>query len=55
MRVDVPVVGDVKRVLAVMNKVLKEEVKEQWGEVRKAWLKQIGAWRRKASDLYSQR
>ena len=27
VRVDVPIVGDVKRVLAVMNKVLKEEVK----------------------------
>jgi acetolactate synthase-1/2/3 large subunit len=45
VRVDVPIVGDVKRVLSAMNKVLKEEVKEQWHEVRKAWLKQIGAWK----------
>lgn len=45
MRVDVPIVGDVKRVLQTMNKILKEEVKEQWQEVRKAWLKQISAWK----------
>lgn len=53
VRVDVPVVGDVKKVLAVMNKVLKEEVKEQWGEVRKAWLKQIGAWRAERPQTYT--
>lgn len=41
VRVDIPVVGDVKRVLTTLNKVLKGEVKEQWKEVRKAWLKQI--------------
>lgn len=45
VRVDTPVVGDVKRVLAVLNKVIKDEVKEQWAEVRKAWLKQIDIWR----------
>jgi acetolactate synthase-1/2/3 large subunit len=45
VRVDVPIVGDVKKVLAVLNKVVKEEVKEQWREVRKAWLKQIAAWK----------
>ncbi|SPQ01088.1 acetolactate synthase III, large subunit [Candidatus Sulfobium mesophilum] len=45
VRVDVPIVGDVKRVLQTMNKILKEEVKEQWQEVRKAWLKQISAWK----------
>ncbi len=45
VRVDIPIVGDVKKVLSTMNKVLKEEVKEQWGEVRKAWLKQIDAWK----------
>lgn len=53
VRVDVPVVGDVKRVLAVMNKVLKEEVKEQWDEVRKAWLKQIDAWRSERPMSYT--
>ncbi len=45
VRVDVPIVGDVKRVLAVMNKILKEEVKEQWHEVRKAWMRQIEEWK----------
>jgi acetolactate synthase-1/2/3 large subunit len=45
VRVDVPIVGDVKKVLTVMNKVMKEEVKEQWHEVRKAWMKQINAWK----------
>jgi acetolactate synthase-1/2/3 large subunit len=45
VRVDVPIVGDVKKVLTVLNKVMKEEVKEQWREVRKAWLKQIAAWK----------
>ena len=45
VRVDVPIVGDVKKVLAVLNKVVKEGVKEQWREVRKAWLKQIAAWK----------
>ncbi|MDH4232881.1 MAG: biosynthetic-type acetolactate synthase large subunit [Nitrospirota bacterium] len=45
VRVDVPIVGDVKKVLTTMNTVLKEEVKETWHEVRKAWLKQIADWR----------
>ncbi len=45
VRVDVPIVGDLKRVLTVLNKILKEEIKGQWSEVRKAWLKQIEAWR----------
>ncbi|TAL26523.1 MAG: biosynthetic-type acetolactate synthase large subunit [Nitrospirae bacterium] len=53
VRVDVPVVGDVKRVLTVMNKVLKEEIKEQWDEVRKAWLKQIDAWRAERPMSYT--
>jgi acetolactate synthase-1/2/3 large subunit len=45
VRVDVPIVGDVKRVLTTLNAVMKEEVKETWHEVRKAWLKQIADWR----------
>ncbi len=45
VRVDVPIVGDVKKVLAVMNRVMKDEVKEQWREVRKSWMKQIDAWK----------
>jgi len=53
IRVDVPIVGDVKRVLTVMNKVLKEEVKEQWAEVRKAWLKQIEDWKAERPMTYT--
>ncbi len=53
VRVDVPVVGDVKKVLSVMNKVLKEEIKEQWDEVRKAWLRQIDLWRKERPLSYS--
>ena len=46
VRVDLPIVGDVKRVLTVLNRVIHEEVKEQWAEVRKAWTKQIDAWKK---------
>jgi len=53
VRVDVPIVGDVKRVLTVLNKVLKEEVKEQWDEVRRIWLKQIDAWRKEKPLTYT--
>ncbi|HYA26868.1 MAG TPA: biosynthetic-type acetolactate synthase large subunit [Thermodesulfovibrionales bacterium] len=53
VRVDAPIVGDVKRVLAVLNKVLKEEVQEQWTEVRKAWLKQIEAWKKERPLSYT--
>ncbi len=52
VRVDIPVVGDVKRVLTVLNKILKEEVKEQWDEVRKAWLKQIDTWKKERPLTY---
>lgn len=45
VRVDLPIVGDVRRVLTVMNKVIHEEVKEPWAELRKAWIKQIDAWK----------
>ena len=53
VRVDTPIVGDVKRVLTVLNKVLKEEIKEQWDEVRKIWLKQIYAWKRERPLTYT--
>ena len=53
VRVDVPIVGDVKRVLTVLNKVLKEEVKEQWDEARRIWLKQIDAWKRERPLTYT--
>jgi acetolactate synthase-1/2/3 large subunit len=53
VRVDVPIVGDVKKVLTVLNKILKEGVKEQWNEVRKAWLKQIDAWKKERPLTYT--
>jgi acetolactate synthase-1/2/3 large subunit len=53
VRVDVPIVGDVKRVLVVLNKVIREEVKEQWDEVRKAWLRQINLWKKERPLSYT--
>jgi acetolactate synthase-1/2/3 large subunit len=50
--VEVPIVGDVKTVLAVLNKVLKD-TKEQWEEVRKAWLKQIDVWKQERPLTYT--
>jgi acetolactate synthase I/II/III large subunit len=52
VRVDVPIVGDVKKVLTTLNKVLKEEVKESWAELRKSWLKQISAWKTERPMTY---
>ncbi len=52
VRVDIPIVGDVNRVLTVMNKVIREEVKEPWEEVRKAWAKQISAWKKERPMTY---
>lgn len=53
VRVDIPIVGDVKTVLSTLNKILKKEVKEQWGEVRRAWLKQIDEWRKERPLTYT--
>ncbi|VAX32262.1 Acetolactate synthase large subunit, partial [hydrothermal vent metagenome] len=46
VRVDIPIVGDAKRILKVMLGILKEEGKTQWEPVRKAWLKQIAQWKK---------
>ncbi len=46
VRVDIPIVGDAKRILKVMLSILKEEGKTQWEPVRKAWLKQIDQWKK---------
>ena len=54
VRVDIPVVGDVKSVLRDMLKVLKEEgAREQWSAIRKAWLKQIEQWRHERPMTYN--
>lgn len=53
VRVDTPIVGDVKNVLTVLNKVMNEDINEQWEEVRKAWLKQISVWREERPMTYT--
>jgi acetolactate synthase-1/2/3 large subunit len=54
VRVDIPIVGDVKSVLREMLKDLKEEgkKKQQWSAVKKAWLKQIDKWRKEKPLSY---
>jgi acetolactate synthase-1/2/3 large subunit len=52
IRVDIPVVGDVKRVLSALNGIIKEEGKAQWAEVRKKWLKQLDAWKKERPMSY---
>jgi acetolactate synthase-1/2/3 large subunit len=53
VRVDTPVVGDVKRVLHDILKDLKKEgAKRQWTAIRKAWLKQIDTWKKERPLSY---
>lgn len=51
--VHVPIVGDVKRVLTQINRVMKEGKFEQWEEIRKAWLKQIKEWKKERPLTYT--
>jgi len=44
VRVDIPIVGDVRHVMTDLNKEL-HHIKEPWDAIRKSWLKQIDAWR----------
>ncbi len=44
VRVDIPIVGDVKHVMVDLNKELRA-IKEPWDAIRKSWLKQVDAWR----------
>jgi acetolactate synthase-1/2/3 large subunit len=37
----------------VLNKVIETEVREQWGEVRKSWLKQIADWKKERPLSYA--
>ena len=55
MRVDIPVVGDIKKVLAVLNKTIKTEpsIKAQWKQIRRSWLGQIDAWKRERPLSYT--
>ncbi len=52
VRVDLPVVGDVKNVLRDILKIIREQ-KGQWEAVRKSWLKQIDAWKREKPLSYT--
>ncbi|MGA2192080.1 MAG: biosynthetic-type acetolactate synthase large subunit [Nitrospirota bacterium] len=45
VRVDVPIVGDVKNVLKDLNKAIKEQNPETWPAIRKAWLERIEDWK----------
>ncbi len=51
--VDVPIVGDVKRVLTQLNRFMKESSFEQWDEIRKSWLKQIAQWKKERPLSYT--
>jgi acetolactate synthase-1/2/3 large subunit len=44
VRVDIPVVGDVKHVMVDLNKEIRS-IKEPWDAIRRSWLKQIDDWR----------
>ncbi len=46
VRVDIPIVGDAKRILKALLNIFKADEKTQWEPVRKAWLKQIGRWKK---------
>ncbi len=54
VKVDVPIVGDVKHVMAVLNKEILA-AKEPWDAIRKSWLKQIDVWRAERPLSYEQR
>ncbi len=53
VNVDLPVVGDIKNVLKDILNVMKDQ-KGQWGPVRKAWIKQIDAWKKERPFTYNQ-
>lgn len=52
--VDIPIVGDAKRILKGLLDALKEGGKQQWEPVRKAWLKQIDSWKKEHPLSYVQ-
>lgn len=52
VRVDIPIVGDVKKVLKSLNEVIKEQSQQQWIEVRNAWLKQVEEWKQERPMFY---
>ncbi len=54
VRVDIPIVGDAKRILkSLLSELKEEEDRAQWEPVRKAWLKQIGQWKKEHPLSYA--
>jgi acetolactate synthase-1/2/3 large subunit len=51
VRVDIPIVGDVRHVMVDLNKELRH-IKEPWEAIRKSWLKQIDTWREERPLTY---
>ena len=54
VKIDVPIVGDVKSVLADMNELIATEKHKQNTEELTSWFKQIDAWRGKKCMNYAQ-
>jgi len=54
VKIDVPIVGDVKSVLADMNELIATEKPKQNTEELTSWFKQIDAWRGKKCMNYAQ-
>ncbi len=54
VQVDIPIVGDCKRVLRELNSVLKVTVNGDQKELRKPWWDQINAWRQENPLAYKQ-
>jgi len=56
VKVDIPIVGDVKYTLEKMIEIIKKEEKGQdWKEIRKDWLQQIEEWKRTYPLAYVQK
>ena len=56
VRVDIPIVGDVKITLKTMLEILKNEGKKKnWDPPRKAWLQQIDEWKQTYPLAYVQK
>ncbi len=53
VRVDIPVVGDVKRVLKEMLKAAKADMREHEGD-KKPWLRQVAEWKKERPLTYRQ-
>jgi acetolactate synthase I/II/III large subunit len=51
VKVDIPIVGDVKHVMVELNKEI-HAIKEPWEAIRKSWLKQIEFWRQERPLTY---